>query len=107
CRSAVIVNASARVERRARRGGNVTRVFASPNALPALPKALRLHQWVKNVLLFVPLLTSHQLTNLPLLAEALAGFVAFCLCASGVYVLNDLLDLDSDRRHWKKKNRPF
>ena len=62
---------------------------------------------MKNILLLVPLLTSHQLTNIALLASALAGFVAFSLCASSVYVLNDLLDLEADRRHIKKRRRPF
>lgn len=70
-------------------------------------RALRLHQWLKNLLVFVPLLASHDFMELqPLLAAALA-FFAFGLCASGVYVLNDLLDLESDRDHPRKKLRPF
>ncbi|MCY4043487.1 MAG: UbiA family prenyltransferase [Cellvibrionales bacterium] len=70
-------------------------------------KAIRIHQWVKNVLLFVPLLTSHQVLHWDLLWHCLLGFVAFSLAASSVYVLNDLMDLASDRQHATKKRRPF
>ncbi len=72
-----------------------------------LLKALRVHQWAKNVLVFVPLLAAHKALNWSLLLQALLGFIAFSLCASSVYVLNDLLDLDSDRKHPTKKRRPF
>ncbi|WP_420840415.1 UbiA family prenyltransferase [Archangium primigenium] len=73
----------------------------------ALLKALRVHQWAKNVLVFVPLMAAHKLTQAPLLVQALLAFLAFSLCASSVYVLNDLLDLDADRRHPTKRRRPF
>ncbi|WP_257455733.1 UbiA family prenyltransferase [Archangium lipolyticum] len=73
----------------------------------AIRKALRVHQWAKNVLVFVPLLAAHKALNLPMLLHAVLGFIAFSLCASSVYVLNDLLDLDSDRRHPTKRQRPF
>jgi 4-hydroxybenzoate polyprenyltransferase len=70
-------------------------------------KALRVHQWAKNVLVFVPALAAHKGLQLELLVQAVLGFVAFSLCASSVYVLNDLLDLDSDRQHPTKRRRPF
>lgn len=69
-------------------------------------KAIRVHQWVKNVLIFVPVLTAHVWMELSLVT-LLAGFLSFSLAASSVYVLNDLLDLTSDRQHPSKKNRPF
>ncbi|KFA87161.1 UbiA family prenyltransferase [Archangium violaceum] len=72
-----------------------------------LLKALRVHQWAKNILLFVPLLAAHKALDAPLLVRAVLGFVSFSLCASSVYVLNDLLDLDSDRKHPTKRRRPF
>jgi 4-hydroxybenzoate polyprenyltransferase len=78
-----------------------------PHPLRSLPRAIRVHQWAKNVLVFVPLLTSHQLTDLVLVAQAVGAFLAFSLCASSVYVLNDLLDLEADRQHPRKKSRPF
>lgn len=67
--------------------------------------ALRVHQWAKNLLLLVPLLTSHRLLNGESLAEALLAFVSFSLVASAVYVANDMLDLEDDRRHPSKRKR--
>jgi 4-hydroxybenzoate polyprenyltransferase len=68
--------------------------------------ALRLHQWSKNVLIFMPLLLSHQFQPRQLLAS-MQAFFAFSLCASAFYVLNDLLDIEADRAHPRKANRPF
>ncbi|WP_062228040.1 UbiA family prenyltransferase [Aureimonas frigidaquae] len=70
----------------------------------AYVKALRPHQWSKNVLVLLPVLASHQFHTL---GAALAALVAFSLTASGVYVLNDLVDLKADRAHPRKRNRPF
>ncbi len=70
-------------------------------------KALRVHQWVKNGLIFVPLFTAHALNDRHLLLLCVLGFISFSLCASSVYFLNDLLDLNDDRGHATKKNRPF
>ena len=67
-------------------------------------RAMRLHQWMKNSLIFVPLFTSHQFTMSAAGSAALA-FMAFSLCASSVYVLNDLFDLQNDRGHERKKHR--
>lgn len=69
--------------------------------------AMRLHQWVKNVLVFVPLLVSHSWGDIELLTQSMLGFLAFGLCASSVYLLNDLLDLSNDRVHPTKRNRPL
>ncbi len=69
-------------------------------------KALRPHQWLKNALVFVPLVAAHRLEPAAILAACLA-FAAFSAIASGVYVLNDLLDLAPDRAHPRKRNRPF
>lgn len=69
-------------------------------------KLLRVHQYVKNVLLFVPLLTSHTL-DAHALAAAVVAFVSFSLCASAVYVVNDLVDIQADRIHPTKSNRPL
>ncbi len=70
----------------------------------AMLKAIRPHQWSKNLLLFLPLLAAHDLSLLP---QVVLGFVAFCLTASSVYVINDLLDLRADRAHPRKRKRPF
>ena len=69
-------------------------------------KMLRPHQWAKNTLVFVPLLMSHAIT-LPSVFLAFLAFVSFSLCASSVYILNDLLDITADRQHPTKRKRPF
>jgi 4-hydroxybenzoate polyprenyltransferase/phosphoserine phosphatase len=69
-------------------------------------KGLRVHQWLKNLLVFVPLLLAHQWFNVAAVRASLLAALAFSLCASGVYLLNDLLDLESDRQHPRKRNRP-
>jgi len=72
-----------------------------------LLRLLRPHQWAKNLIIFVPLLTAHQLNKPSLVWMAALAVVAFSLCASGLYVLNDLLDIESDRCHPGKRQRPF
>ncbi len=69
-------------------------------------KALRPHQWLKNLLVFLPLLATHREAGSEVLA-AVTTFAAFSLVASCVYCINDLLDLDADRAHPRKRNRPF
>jgi 4-hydroxybenzoate polyprenyltransferase len=70
-------------------------------------KAIRVHQWVKNALLFVPLLTSFTYTDPQRLMAVVVAFGAFCMAASGTYLLNDLWDLNSDRQHPRKRSRPM
>jgi 4-hydroxybenzoate polyprenyltransferase len=107
-REAILVNASKSVEAAARRTSPVTRVFERKGTtLGATIRSLRLYQWVKNLLIFVPAFTSHQAVYWAVLYKLAITFLAFGLCASGVYVCNDLLDLEEDRRHRTKKNRPF
>ncbi len=76
------------------------------STLKALRRALRVHQWAKNVLIFVPLLLAHALYTRTCL-QALAAFFCFSLCASSTYIVNDLLDIEADRRHPRKRRRPF
>ncbi|WGL15302.1 UbiA family prenyltransferase [Microbulbifer bruguierae] len=68
---------------------------------------MRIHQWAKNVLLLVPLLTSHKLFDQASFSNIIVAFFCFGLCASATYIINDISDLDSDRIHWKKKTRPL
>ncbi len=72
----------------------------------AWPKAIRLHQWAKNTLIFVPMLLAHAWTIGPVIGSLLA-FLSFGLCASATYIVNDLLDLEADRQHPRKRRRPF
>ena len=77
-----------------------------PMMIPLL-RLLRPHQWLKNGFVFVGLLFGHAWTDPVKLGQALAAFVAFCLLASAVYVMNDLIDREQDRLHPKKKKRPL
>jgi 4-hydroxybenzoate polyprenyltransferase len=70
-------------------------------------RVLRVHQWLKNGLLFVPLLAAHLWNDVAAWGSMVLAFLAFSLCASCVYIANDLLDLESDRQHPRKRNRPF
>lgn len=72
----------------------------------ALARAMRLHQWAKNVLVFLPLLLAHKLDARSWLQTA-AAFFCFSFCASANYIVNDLLDLEADRHHSQKRFRPF
>jgi 4-hydroxybenzoate polyprenyltransferase len=75
--------------------------------MPPLIQLLRPHQWLKNGFVFVGLLFGHAWTDPVKPGQALAAFAAFCLLASAVYVMNDLIDREQDRRHPKKKDRPL
>ncbi|MFN3861654.1 MAG: UbiA family prenyltransferase [Roseateles sp.] len=103
-----VANASASVRSAAqklgRTGFQVDRPF---NVLRAAIKGIRLHQWLKNLLVFLPLLAGHRVTDTVALSHAALAFLAFGLCASSVYLLNDLLDIQVDRRHPRKRLRPF
>lgn len=105
---AVVVGGSTSLVRDAERRSTVTKTFDVPGpSLRIWIKALRLHQWMKNLLIFVPLVTAHRLFEPDVLIEAVLAFLTFSLCASSVYLLNDLLDLEADRHHKSKRRRPF
>ena len=104
---AITVNAPATLRRKAERVSQATEHLETINrsATPYI-QAMRPHQWLKNVLVFLPMLAAHQLDAATMLLSLLA-FACFSLIASGVYVLNDLLDLGADRAHPRKKDRPL
>lgn len=79
----------------------------SPSRAIAFVRALRVHQWVKNLLVFVPVVLDHKLFNAETMAKAATAFLAFCCAASSAYILNDILDVEADRRHPTKRHRPF
>jgi 4-hydroxybenzoate polyprenyltransferase len=107
--TAHVVDAPAGLLDRARAQGAVGQVFASelPAAWMAMLKAMRLHQWMKNLLVFVPLMAAHQYADAPRDVLAVLAFVIFSLTASSVYLLNDLVDVLDDRHHARKRHRPF
>ena len=105
---AIVVNANGAVHRKASQVASVSHTFPSDSvSFSDWIRELRVHQWLKNLLLFVPLLAAHQLGNVQALSALLIAFVSFSLCASAVYITNDLFDLENDRRHPRKRNRPF
>ena len=104
---AVTVGAPPSLRRRVRAEGGVEHLDTDLPSFPrALMRALRPHQWAKNILIFLPLLAAHRM-DAPGLSQAVLAFIAFGLLASSVYVINDLLDLPSDRAHPRKRARPF
>ncbi|GAA6201551.1 UbiA family prenyltransferase [Aquicoccus sp. SU-CL01552] len=104
---AITVNSPAALRQEAERVcESVEHLVTDARSVKPYIKALRPHQWLKNVLVFLPMLVAHQLDSRTFLMSLLA-FVCFSLVASSVYVLNDLLDLAADRAHPRKKNRPF
>ncbi len=107
-RAAVLVGVSPALAQVVSQSVPAERVFA--HARPGITtwlKALRVHQWLKNLLLFVPLLTAFSFSDVRLLGIMVVAFMAFSLAASATYVVNDLWDLDNDRAHPRKRNRPF
>jgi 4-hydroxybenzoate polyprenyltransferase len=74
---------------------------------PPLLKTMRPRQWVKNGLLFIPLIFDKQLTNWPALGRIVMGFILFCFLSSLIYIINDLVDLEADRKHPQKSLRPL
>ena len=108
-RNTIVVRAPASVAR-------VVRSFTEPSemgdsrrswSLILFARALRVHQWLKNGLLLVPLLAAHRVGESESVMRVAAGFLAYSLCASSVYTVNDLSDLRSDRLHPRKRLRPF
>jgi len=104
----IVVNAKEDLLNKVSRVAPVVHTFPKDNiGILDWIKALRVHQWLKNLLLFVPLLASHQFDNTQFIVSVFIAFISFSLSASAVYIINDLFDLESDRIHPSKKYRPF
>jgi 4-hydroxybenzoate polyprenyltransferase len=106
--AALLVNVPPGVARRARRLVPVEMTLPRhPAPLSALLRAMRPHQWVKNFLVFIPIFTAHAVSDLSAWYSAALVFAAFCATASAIYIFNDATDLAADRRHPRKRLRPF
>jgi hypothetical protein len=106
--SAILVGADASTIAEVKRGTVVEKEFPKEHAGPKVwLRALRVHQWIKNLLLFVPLLTAFSFQDVDKFITMCIAFLAFSFAASGTYILNDMWDLDNDRQHPRKRNRPF
>ncbi|MCD6046856.1 MAG: hypothetical protein K0S08_503 [Gammaproteobacteria bacterium] len=104
----IIVNPSNSVLKEAKKVSKEVRLIQNcPNFFQRWKKTLRIHQYSKNFLIFIPLLLSGKFLHPTLFLNSLLAFIAFCAMASGSYILNDLVDIDHDRMHATKKNRPF
>ncbi len=104
-RAYVSASGAGLADRLGRGGLELEVVGERPARARAYLRALRPHQWLKNALVFGPAIAGHA--GLPQLLACAAAFVSFSLCASSVYVVNDLLDLKADREHARKRARPF
>lgn len=103
----LVANASPSLRRRVASRFPAARIVAERNGrIGDYLRAMRPHHWLKNILLLVPGFTAHRF-GLPVLLATMLAFASFSLCASGIYLLNDLLDLRHDRTHRSKRHRPF
>ncbi|GHU29338.1 hypothetical protein AGMMS50256_14010 [Betaproteobacteria bacterium] len=106
--AAVLVDVPATTAETVRRDVPIEREFQGDSAgISVWLRALRVHQWLKNLLLFVPLLTAFSFTDISKLVSLMLAFLAFSFVASATYMLNDLWDLENDRAHPRKRFRPF
>jgi 4-hydroxybenzoate polyprenyltransferase len=105
--AAILVGAPAHVERRAAALLPISTHIPAPSRFKNLLQSLRLHQWAKNLLVFAPIVLGGQLGDMPALLATVAAFFALGLAASSTYLLNDILDVVDDRRHWSKRERPI
>ena len=107
-RSGITVNAPASVAAAARRTVPIEADFADRrDPVRAAIRAMRPYQWVKNLLVFVPIFTAHATGEISAWLGAAVAFAAFCATASAIYLFNDLSDLAADRRHAHKRRRPL
>ena len=107
-RKAIVVSTNPRLLRAVARVTDAESAFTDRRAsLREYVSALRPEHWLKNLLVFVTLFAAHLFFSPVAVARTLIGFAAFCCCASGGYLVNDLLDLEADRRHPQKRLRPF
>lgn len=107
-RGAIVVNAAPGAARAAKGASTVLETIDDrPSFARSAMRALRPHQWAKNLLVGLPLLTAHRLGDPTALAHGATAFVALCLVASAGYLINDLVDVPHDRSHPRKRARPF
>lgn len=102
-----VVSDSKRFVDRVRSLAEVGETFRSGEGGRQLVRAIRPHQWVKNLLVFIPLIMAHALWDLDRVSQTILAFWILSFCASGIYLVNDICDLEADRRHRQKCRRPL
>jgi 4-hydroxybenzoate polyprenyltransferase len=106
--TAIVIGRSRSFAMRVRKvNSNILHLKSEPRSARSWLKLIRVHQWAKNLIIFVPLVTSHRIFEVSHLTQAIAAFVSFSLLASATYIFNDLCDLDNDRAHASKRRRPL
>ncbi len=105
--SGILVGASAQVQRRAAALVPISANIPGPSRFKGVLASLRLHQWAKNLLVFAPIVLGGQLGDMRSLLATVVSFLALGLVASSTYLINDILDVADDRRHWSKRERPI
>jgi len=107
-RTALIVNARSNVSKSVAKLVHVEHEFGRRRpVILGLIKGCRIYQWIKNILVFIPMVVAHRLFEKSALFPSLLTFAGFCAAASGIYLINDLMDLEADRLHPRKRYRPF
>ena len=105
---AVVVNANAALLKKVALISKVTKTILPPAiTFKTWIQVFRIHQYLKNILLFIPLVAAHQISQIGSLSLLFLAFTSFSFCASSVYITNDLIDLENDRQHPRKRNRAF
>ena len=107
-RTAMLVRASGRLRRKLRNHPGLEILVPRQRVQPtSVLRQIRIHQWIKNVLIFLPLVAAQRFDDISSVVACITGFLSFSLCASSIYVLNDLMDVRADRRHPTKQFRPI
>lgn len=110
CKNAIVVNISkSKITKLEEKNVNIIKSINNQESsfLRFLLKQIRIHQWAKNILIFFPTLAAHKIFNSEALVNCLYSFLAFSFLASSIYIYNDIIDLNKDREHKEKKNRPL
>lgn len=107
--AAIVVNGSKKLNQKAKQLTTIEKKFPLKNKISfkIILKAIRVHQWVKNLLIFTALILSHSWFDSNALQSIVFAFFSFCFAASAIYLINDLIDLEADRKHQTKKHRPL
>lgn len=103
----ILVDVSPSIAEKTRNLGKpILAEFKTPALKPKeIIKAIRVHHWTKNVLMFIPLILAHEWTNVSLVFQTIFAFICLLTVTSGTYLLNDISDLNADRQHWSKRYR--
>ena len=107
--AAIVVNGSDALTKKAKTLTNVEKEFPKEHktSFKVILKAIRIHQWAKNMLIFTALILSHNWFNISAIQLSIFAFFSFGFAASSIYLINDLIDLEADRKHQTKKHRPL